>query len=238
MAAVGNRSCRFATRASDTIQNPAQLFVRPLNRGKSWLRSNNWTISGARPQQKQLPFWDGISLNDYAQRAAPGSVPRRGALEFDAIQGKFSVLTSNYSAEYGQGRQAASLTPSRASGNGRFSRQRLRIPPQQARWERQGISSTVPDQFPSFSSGKPIRWGSIGGANHSTADIFSFFDYEGHSPGPKGITAGHHRSVAGCPVTGLISRPPNGKIRSPLNHRSKTPKNSWLFYHLPNGPRH
>ena len=56
------------------------------------------TISGARPQQNNYRL-DGISLNDYAN-GAPGSV-LGGNLGVDAIQ-EFSVLTSNYSAEYGK----------------------------------------------------------------------------------------------------------------------------------------
>src|SRR6202023_2590419 len=56
------------------------------------------TISGARPQQNNYRL-DGVSLNDYAN-GAPGSV-LGGNLGGDAIQ-EFSVLTSNYSAEYGK----------------------------------------------------------------------------------------------------------------------------------------
>src|ERR1700694_2047345 len=56
------------------------------------------TIYGARPQQNNYRL-DGISLNDYAN-GAPGSV-LGGNLGVDAIQ-DFSVLTSNYSAEYGK----------------------------------------------------------------------------------------------------------------------------------------
>src|SRR2546430_5637419 len=56
------------------------------------------TISGARPQQNNYSL-DGVSLNDYAN-GAPGSV-LGGNLGVDAIQ-EFSVLTSNYSAEYGK----------------------------------------------------------------------------------------------------------------------------------------
>src|ERR1700757_5199245 len=56
------------------------------------------TISGARPQQNNYRL-DGVRLKDYAHRA-PGSV-LGGNLGVDAIQ-EFSVLTSNYSAEYGK----------------------------------------------------------------------------------------------------------------------------------------
>jgi hypothetical protein len=56
------------------------------------------TISGARPTQNNYRL-DGVSLNDYAN-GAPGSV-LGGNLGVDAIQ-EFSVLTGNYSAEYGK----------------------------------------------------------------------------------------------------------------------------------------
>jgi hypothetical protein len=56
------------------------------------------TISGARPQQNNYRL-DGVSLNDYAN-GAPGSV-LGGSLGVDAVQ-EFTVITSNYSAEYGK----------------------------------------------------------------------------------------------------------------------------------------
>jgi hypothetical protein len=56
------------------------------------------TISGARPQQNNYRL-DGISINDYSN-GAPGSV-LGGNLGVDAIR-EFSVLTNNYSAEYGR----------------------------------------------------------------------------------------------------------------------------------------
>jgi outer membrane receptor protein involved in Fe transport len=56
------------------------------------------TISGGRPQQNNYRM-DGISVNDYSN-GPPGSV-LGGTLGVDAIQ-EFSVLTSNFSAEYGK----------------------------------------------------------------------------------------------------------------------------------------
>jgi outer membrane receptor protein involved in Fe transport len=59
---------------------------------------NQLSISGARPQQNNYRL-DGISINDYTN-GAPGGV--LGSLSgVDAIQ-EFSILTTNYSAEYGQ----------------------------------------------------------------------------------------------------------------------------------------
>lgn len=56
------------------------------------------SISGGRPEQNNYRI-DGISVNDYAN-GGPGSV-LGATLGVDAIQ-EFSVLTSNYSAEYGR----------------------------------------------------------------------------------------------------------------------------------------
>jgi Carboxypeptidase regulatory-like domain/TonB dependent receptor-like, beta-barrel/TonB-dependent Receptor Plug Domain len=56
------------------------------------------SISGARPQQNNYRL-DGVSLNDYGN-GGPGNV-LGGNIGVDAIQ-EFSVLTSNYSAEYGK----------------------------------------------------------------------------------------------------------------------------------------
>ncbi len=59
---------------------------------------NQLTISGARPQQNNYLI-NGISMNDYTN-GAPGSL-QGGNLGVDAIQ-EFTVLTANYSAEYGR----------------------------------------------------------------------------------------------------------------------------------------
>ena len=56
------------------------------------------TISGGRPQQNNYRL-DGVSINDYSN-GAPGSVLGSN-LGVDAVE-EFSVLTSNYSSEYGR----------------------------------------------------------------------------------------------------------------------------------------
>src|SRR6202049_2644423 len=80
----------------ETIQNQPS-FSSGSDRGNRGF-GQQLTISGARPQQNNYRL-DGVSLNDYAN-GAPGSV-LGGNLGVDAIQ-EFSVLTSNYSAEYGK----------------------------------------------------------------------------------------------------------------------------------------
>src|ERR1700738_1712984 len=79
-----------------TIQTQPS-FASGSNRGNRGF-GQELTISGARPQQNNYRL-DGVSLNDYAN-GAPGSV-LGGNLGVDGIQ-EFSVLTSNYSAEYGK----------------------------------------------------------------------------------------------------------------------------------------
>jgi hypothetical protein len=70
-----------------------------LNSGKAQRGfGTQLTISGGRPQQNNYRL-DGISINDYSN-GAPGSVLGVD-LGVDAVQ-EFSVITSNYPAEYGR----------------------------------------------------------------------------------------------------------------------------------------
>jgi hypothetical protein len=78
------------------IQTQAN-FTIGANRGNRGF-GNQITVGGARPQQNNYRL-DGVNINDYAN-GAPGSV-LGGDLGVDAIQ-EFSVLTSNYSTEYGR----------------------------------------------------------------------------------------------------------------------------------------
>lgn len=80
----------------DTIHTQPS-FATGSDRGNRGF-GTEMTISGARPQQNNYRL-DGVSLNDYAN-GAPGAV-WGGNLGVDAIQ-EFSVLTSNYAAEYGK----------------------------------------------------------------------------------------------------------------------------------------
>jgi hypothetical protein len=116
---------QLATSVIGGVVNQAAVVDLPLN-GRDWtqlatlqpgvtsvasIQANTGTIdrahrgygvelaiSGSRPQQNNYRI-DGISINDYAN-GGPGSV-EGSTLGVDAIQ-EFSVLTSNYSAEYGR----------------------------------------------------------------------------------------------------------------------------------------
>lgn len=77
-----------------SVQQPNGVNAPRGNRGYG----NQMTIAGTRPQQNNYRL-DGVSFNDYSN-GAPGSVVGVD-LGVDAIR-EFSVLTSNYSAEYGR----------------------------------------------------------------------------------------------------------------------------------------
>ncbi len=126
------------------------------------------TISGGRPQQNNYRL-DGVSLNDYGN-GAPGSV-LGGNLGVDAIE-EFSVLTSNYSAEYGKtsGGVVNAIT---RSGTNQFHGsvyEFLRNSALDAKnfFDRGGIPPFKRNQF-GVSAGGPIR------KDHT----FFFADYEG-----------------------------------------------------------
>jgi hypothetical protein len=72
-------------------------FTSGAKRGRRGF-GNEMAVGGSRPTQNNYRL-DGISINDYSN-GAPGSV-LGGQLGVDAIQ-EFSVLTSNYSTEYGR----------------------------------------------------------------------------------------------------------------------------------------
>jgi hypothetical protein len=79
------------------VQTQASLSTSGSARGHRGF-GEQIAIAGARPLQNNYRL-DGISINDYSN-SAPGSV-LGGDLGVDAVE-EFSVLTSNYSAEYGR----------------------------------------------------------------------------------------------------------------------------------------
>jgi hypothetical protein len=135
------------------------------------------TISGARPQQNNYRL-DGASINDYAN-GAPGSV-MGGNLGVDAIQ-EFSVLTSNYSAEYGKTSGGVVNAVTRSGTNGLHGSvyEFLRNSALDAR------NFFDPGQIPPFKRNQ--FGGSIGGPIIKNRTFF-FADYEGIRQS-KGITA-------------------------------------------------
>jgi hypothetical protein len=202
----------------DTIQTQPS-FSSGADRGNRGF-GQQLTISGARPQQNNYRL-DGVSLNDYAN-GAPGSV-LGGSLGVDAIQ-EFSVLTSNYSAEYGKtsGGVVNAIT---RSGTGAFHGSAYEFLRNSALDARNFFDGP---QIPSFKRNQ--FGGSIGGPIIRERTFF-FFDYEGIRQS-KGITAvttvpsldarnGMIHDSDGNPITVAID--PN--VQKAL-----------AFYHLPNGP--
>jgi len=89
---------QLATLEPGVDRIPTQFALTSgANRGNRGFGSQ-LTISGARPGQNNYRL-DGVSINDYSN-GAPGSVLGSN-LGVDAVE-EFSVLTSNYSAEYGR----------------------------------------------------------------------------------------------------------------------------------------
>ena len=74
------------------------------------------TVDGSRPQQNSYLI-DGINVNDYTN-GGPGSVVDGVTLGVDAIRG-FSVITANYSAEYGR-TSGGVITAATRSGTNSF----------------------------------------------------------------------------------------------------------------------
>src|SRR6202158_1370326 len=181
-------------------------FSAGTARGKRGFRQQ-FTISGARPQQNNYRL-DGISLNDYAN-GAPGSV-LGGSLGVDAIQ-EFSVLTSNYSAEYGKtsGGVVNAITRSGTNAFHGSVYEFLRNSALDARnfFDGPTIPSFKRNQF----------GGSIGGPIIPNRTFF-FADYEGIRQS-KGISA-----LTTVPSLDARNQPMDPAARAYL-----------VFYHLPNG---
>src|SRR5882724_4273402 len=178
------------------------------------------TISGARPQQNNYRL-DGISLNDYAN-GAPGSV-LGGSLGVDAIQ-EFSVLTSNYSAEYGK-TSGGVINAITRSGTGAFHGSAYEFLRNSALDARNFFDGP---KIPSFKRNQ--FGGSIGGPIIPKRTFF-FADYEGIRQS-KGITA--LTTVPSLDARNGLIHDANG---NPITVTIDPNAQKFLaFYHLPNGP--
>jgi Carboxypeptidase regulatory-like domain/TonB-dependent Receptor Plug Domain len=199
----------------DTIQTQPS-FSSGADRGNRGF-GQQLTISGARPQQNNYRL-DGVSLNDYAN-GAPGSV-LGGSLGVDAIQ-EFSVLTSNYSAEYGKtsGGVVNAIT---RSGTGAFHGSAYEFLRNSALDARNFFDGS---RIPPFKRNQ--FGGSVGGPIIKERTFF-FFDYEGIRQS-KGLTQ--------------VTTVPSNQARNGFLQGSTTPvpidpaaQAALAFYHLPNGP--
>jgi hypothetical protein len=198
------------------------------------------SISGARPQQNNYRL-DGISINDYSN-GGPGSVLGQN-LGVEAIQ-EFSVLTSNYSAEYGKTSGGVVNAISR-SGTNQFHGSGYEF-----------LRNSALDAPGYFDSGvaPPFRrnqFGASAGGPIRKDRTFVFGDYEGIRQS-LGTT-----TISGVPSAnarlGILADPNNPGQNLPP-HTGSCQANSTLldpsanvcvdnnvakylpFFHMPNGP--
>jgi hypothetical protein len=181
------------------------------------------TISGARPQQNNYRL-DGVSLNDYAN-GAPGSV-LGGNLGVDAIE-EFSVITSNYEADYGKtsGGVVNAIT---RSGTNQIHGSAYEF-----------IRNSKLDAMNYFDVGKipPFKRNQFGGTIGGPIvkdHTFFFADYEGIRQS-KGITTVATVPSAAARGGTLCSSPDPGSTCTPTPVTVDPAAQAYFtFYHLPN----
>ena len=128
-------------------------------------------VAGARPEQNNYRL-DGVSINDM-HNSAPGSI-LGGDLGVDAIE-EFSVLTSNYSAEYGRSSGGVVNAITR-SGTNQFHGGAYEFLRNSALDARNFFDYTSPNRLPSF---RRNQFGAEAGAPIRKDKLFVFGDYEG-----------------------------------------------------------
>ncbi len=202
-------------------------FAQGTDRGNRGF-GQQLTISGARPQQNNYRL-DGVSLNDYAN-GAPGSV-LGGSLGVDAIQ-EFSVLTSNYSAEYGKTSRGVVNAITR-SGTNQFHGSIYEF----LRNSRLDAKNYFDDHSLPIPPFKRNQFGGAVGGPIVKNHTFFFADYEGIRQS-KGIsTVTFVPSVAAEGGT-LCSNPDPGSTCVPTTVAvDPAAQGFFTFYHVPNnGP--
>jgi hypothetical protein len=252
---------QLATSSISAVVNSTTVRELPLN-GRSWsdlatlqpgvvaVRTDrkldvlrgfgaDAAISGARPQQNSYRL-DGINVNDHTN-GAPGSV-LGGNLGVDAVE-EFSVLTSNYSAEYGR-TSGGVVNASTRSGTNQFHGgvyEFLRNSALDARnfFDRGSIPPFKRNQF-GASAGGPIR----------KDRTFIFGDYEGirqskgitnvdtvPSPAARGIGPNGQPTVAvvnGSPLP-ASGQPGAAQNPDPTTHIDMAVQKYLPFWPAPNG---
>jgi hypothetical protein len=133
------------------------------------------TISGARPQQNNY-LLDGVNINDYAN-AGPGSV-LGGNLGTDAVA-EFSVLTTNYSTEYGR-TSGGIITATTKSGTNQFHGSAYEFIRNSALDAASFIDNANGNPKPPF---RRNQYGASAGGPIQKDKTFIFGDYEGVTQG-------------------------------------------------------
>jgi len=183
------------------------------------------TISGARPQQNNYRL-DGVSLNDYAN-GAPGSV-LGGSLGVDAIQ-EFSVITSNYEADYGKtsGGVVNAITRSGTNQIHGSAYEFLR----NSKLDAKNYFDDPTQPIPSF---KRNQFGGTIGGPLVKDHTFFFADYEGIRQS-KGITTVATVPSAAARSGTLCSSPDPGSLCTQTTVAVDPAAQAYFtFYHLPN----
>jgi len=185
------------------------------------------TISGGRPVQNNYRL-NGISMNDYAN-AGPGSVVG-GNLGVDAIQ-EFSVLTTNYSAEYGKTSGGVVNAISRSGTNG-FHGNVYEFLRNSALDARNAKDAEGP--VPAF---KRNQFGASGGGPIRKDRAFFFVDYEGIRQA-KGVTLSGE-TLTQAARTGNLCSVPDGSATCVPSLATVTVDPSaqkyFTFFPIPNG---
>ncbi len=194
---------------------------------------NQFSGSGHRPYENNFRI-NGITVNDYAN-GAPGSVIG-GALGVDAIQ-EFSVLTTNYTAEYGR-TTGAIINAISKSGTNSFHGNAYYFMRDEGLDARNYFDPKI---IPPFHRN---QFGVSGGAPIRKDKTFIFADYEGirqaksltfsdivPSPAARGIGANGQPTVA---VVGGAPLPATSLNPDPVTHIDMAVLPYLGFYPLPN----
>jgi len=211
----------------DAVSN--QPVFTNADRGKRGFGAQ-LTISGQKPVQNNYRL-DGISINDYAN-SGPGSV-LGVSLGVDAIQ-EFSVLTSNYSTEYGRtsGGVVNAITK---SGTNQFHGSAywfLRDEDFDAKNFFDRVTPTTPDRTPPFHRN---QFGGSGGGPIRKNRTFFFGDYEGIRQA-KGVTVIDTVPSAAARQGNLCSLPGTPAVCTPTTVTVDPSAAKYLaLYPIPNG---
>jgi hypothetical protein len=162
------------------VQMPFETGARRGNRGFG----AQLTISGGKPTQNNYRL-DGLSINDYAN-GGPGSVLGVN-LGVDAIQ-EFSVITGNYSAEYGRA-SAGIVNAISKSGTNAFHGDLYGFLRSQKLDANDFFSNLAPN--PTRPPYKRNQFGAAAGGPIRKDRTFIFGDYEGYAR-RRGSPAGLH----------------------------------------------
>jgi len=160
------------------------------------------TISGGRPAQNNYRL-DGVSINDYSN-GAPGSVLGSN-LGVDAVE-EFSVLTSNYSAEYGR-TSGGVVNAVTKSGTNAFHGTAYEFLRNSALDARNFFDTSAGPGLPAKPPFKRNQFGASAGGPIIKDKTFIFGDYEGD----------RQATSISQPVTVPTNNAWNGLVDGPVN---------------------